>query len=78
MTREEPSLETLWLKNTGTMYEVQKIYRSNKTPSSKTFRDETSLCSFCMLFTEITIFQGHHQGYHMKTGTSCVKEWVLL
>jgi hypothetical protein len=29
VTREEPSLETLWLKNIGTMEEVQKIDRSN-------------------------------------------------
>jgi hypothetical protein len=27
MTREEPSLETLWLKNIGTMDKVQKIDR---------------------------------------------------
>jgi hypothetical protein len=40
MTREEPSLETLWLKNIGTMDEVQKIDCNNTTPSSKTFRDE--------------------------------------
>jgi hypothetical protein len=40
MTREEPSLETLWLKNIGTMEKVKKIHRSNTAPSSKTFRDE--------------------------------------
>jgi hypothetical protein len=40
MTREEPSLETLWLRSIGTMDKVQKIDRSNATPSSKTFRDE--------------------------------------
>jgi hypothetical protein len=40
MTREGPSLETLWLKNIGTMAEVQKIDRSNTAPSSKTFRGE--------------------------------------
>jgi hypothetical protein len=41
MTREEPSLKTLWLKNIGTMDKVQKkTDRSNTAPSSKTFRDE--------------------------------------
>jgi hypothetical protein len=39
MSREEPSLETLWLKN-KMMEKVQKIYRSYTAPSSKTFRDE--------------------------------------
>jgi hypothetical protein len=28
VTREEPSLETLWLQNTETMDKVQRIYRS--------------------------------------------------
>jgi hypothetical protein len=40
MTREEPSLETLWLQNIRTMDKVQIIDRSNTAPSSKTFRDE--------------------------------------
>jgi hypothetical protein len=40
MTREEPSLEMLWLKNIEMMDKVQKIDCSNTTPSSKTFRDE--------------------------------------
>jgi hypothetical protein len=39
-TREEPSLETLWLINMETMEKVQKIDRSYTAPSSKTFRDE--------------------------------------
>jgi hypothetical protein len=33
MTREKPSLETLWLKNIGTMDKVQKNDRSNTAPS---------------------------------------------
>jgi hypothetical protein len=41
MTREEPSLETLWLQNIETVDEVQRIDRSNTAPSSKTFRDES-------------------------------------
>jgi hypothetical protein len=40
VSREESSLKTLWLRNIGTMDEVQKIDRSNTTPSSKTFRDK--------------------------------------
>jgi hypothetical protein len=32
MTREEPSLEILWLQNIRTMDEVQIIDRSNATP----------------------------------------------
>jgi hypothetical protein len=40
MTREEPSLETLWLQNIRMTDEVQIIDRSNTAPSSKTFRDE--------------------------------------
>jgi hypothetical protein len=40
MTREEPSLETLWLQNIRLMDKVQIIDRSNTAPSSKTFRDE--------------------------------------
>jgi hypothetical protein len=40
MTREEPSLETLWLRNKETMEKVQKIDRSYIAPPSKTFRDE--------------------------------------
>jgi hypothetical protein len=40
MTRQEPSLETLWLQNIKTMDKVQIIDRSNTAPSSKTFRDE--------------------------------------
>jgi hypothetical protein len=43
MTREEPSLETLWLQNIRTMEKVQIIDRSNTAPSSKTFRDELLL-----------------------------------
>jgi hypothetical protein len=43
MTREEPSLETLWLKNIGTMEKVQKIDHSNTAPLSKTFRDEDQI-----------------------------------
>jgi hypothetical protein len=39
MTREEPSLETLWLQNIGTMDLVQIIDHSNTVPLSKTFRD---------------------------------------
>jgi hypothetical protein len=35
MTREESSLETLWLQNTETMDNVQRIDRSNTAPSSK-------------------------------------------
>jgi hypothetical protein len=38
--REEPSLETLWLKNIKTMDKVQITDRSDTAPSSKTFRDE--------------------------------------
>jgi hypothetical protein len=40
MAREEPSLETLWLKNIWTMDKVQMTDRSNTAPSSNTFRDE--------------------------------------
>jgi hypothetical protein len=40
MSREEPSLETLWLQNIRTMDKVQIIDRNNRAPSSKTFRDE--------------------------------------
>jgi hypothetical protein len=40
MTREEPSLEMLWLKNIRTMDKVQITDRSNAAPSSKTFIDE--------------------------------------
>jgi ethanolamine utilization cobalamin adenosyltransferase len=50
MTREEPSLETLWLKiykHTHTrktmMDKVQITDHSNTAPSSKTFRDELNL-----------------------------------
>jgi hypothetical protein len=43
MTREEPSLETLWLKNTRTMDKVQITDRSNPAPSSKTFSDEITI-----------------------------------
>jgi hypothetical protein len=35
MTREEPSLETLWLQNIETMDKVQSTDRSNTAPSSK-------------------------------------------
>jgi hypothetical protein len=35
MTREEPSLETLWLQNIRTMDKVQKIDRSNTALPSK-------------------------------------------
>jgi hypothetical protein len=45
MMREEPSLETFWLKNIGKIEKVQKIDRSNKAPSSKTFRDELAYYS---------------------------------
>jgi hypothetical protein len=40
MTREEPSLEMLWLKNIETMEKVQKIDHSNTAPASKIFRHE--------------------------------------
>jgi hypothetical protein len=50
MTREKPFLETLWLKNIGTMDKVQKIDRSNTTPSSKTFRDEPNILFYFNLF----------------------------
>jgi hypothetical protein len=40
MTREDPSLETLWLKNIRMMDKIQMTDPSNTTPSSKTFRDE--------------------------------------
>jgi hypothetical protein len=42
VSREEPSLETLWLRNMETMEKVQKIDRSYTAPSSKTFRDTSS------------------------------------
>jgi hypothetical protein len=51
MTREEPSLETLWLKNIGTMNKVQKIDRRKTAPSSKTFRDE-SACILDQYFSD--------------------------
>jgi hypothetical protein len=44
MTREEPSLETLWLQNIGTMDKVHITDRSNTASSSKTFRDEVPKC----------------------------------
>jgi hypothetical protein len=44
MTREEPSLETLWLQNIRTMDKVQIIDRGNTAPSSKTFGDEVKFC----------------------------------
>jgi hypothetical protein len=50
---DEPSLETLWLKNIGTMDKVQKIDRSNTTPSSKIFRDERLLLTSPL---HITVF----------------------
>jgi hypothetical protein len=40
MTREEPSLETLWFQNIRTMDKVQIIDHRKTAPSSKTFRDE--------------------------------------
>jgi hypothetical protein len=40
MTREEPSLETLWLKNFRTVDKVQIIDHSNTALLSKTFRNE--------------------------------------
>jgi hypothetical protein len=40
MMREEPSLETLWLKNIRTMHKVQISDPNYTAPSSKTFRDE--------------------------------------
>jgi hypothetical protein len=58
MTKEEPSLETLWLRNIGTMDEVQIIDRSNTTPSSKTFRDELKFEVFTMMKTSILGFLG--------------------
>jgi hypothetical protein len=39
MTREEPSLEMLWLQNIETMDKVQRIDHNNTVPSSKTFRE---------------------------------------
>jgi hypothetical protein len=45
MTREQPSLETLWLQNIETMDKVQRIDCSNTAPSSKTFRDESVMWS---------------------------------
>jgi hypothetical protein len=55
MTREEPSLETLWLQNIRTMDEVRIIDHSNTAPSSKTFRDELNQvkersCHYVCLF----------------------------
>jgi hypothetical protein len=47
MTREEPSLETLWLKNIKSMDKIQIIDRSNTAPSSKTFRDGMTLGTVC-------------------------------
>jgi hypothetical protein len=43
MTREQPSLETLWLQNIETIEKVQRTGRSNTAPSSKTFRDEANM-----------------------------------
>jgi hypothetical protein len=43
MTREEPSLETLWLQNIRTMDKVQIIDQSNAAPSSKMLRVEQGL-----------------------------------
>jgi hypothetical protein len=54
MTREEPSLETLRLKNIGTMDKVQKIYLRNTTPSSKTFRDEFEVDIFGIQLQAVT------------------------
>jgi hypothetical protein len=49
MKREEPSLETLWLKNIGAVDKVQNIDRSNTAPSSKIFRNEfNSLYLICL------------------------------
>jgi hypothetical protein len=48
-TREEPSLQTLWLKNI-TMDKVQIIDRSNTAPSSKKFRDNNIIS---LLFRDI-------------------------
>jgi hypothetical protein len=43
MTREEPSLETLWFKNKETMEKFQNLKSNNTAPSSKAFRDELPL-----------------------------------
>jgi hypothetical protein len=43
MTREEPTLETMCLQNTETMYKDQRVERSNTAPSSKTFSDEQTV-----------------------------------
>jgi hypothetical protein len=57
MTREEPSLETLWLQNIRALDEVQKIDRSNTEPSSETFRYELLLPLFQV--PRIAIFNIH-------------------
>jgi hypothetical protein len=43
MVREEPSLETLWLKDIRMMDKVQITVRRTTVPSSKTFRGEGCL-----------------------------------
>jgi hypothetical protein len=48
MTREEPSLETLWLQNIRMMDKVQIIDHSNTTPSSKTFREDHFVSNDCI------------------------------
>jgi hypothetical protein len=40
MTKEEPSLKTLWLQNIQTMDKVQRTDHSNTAASSETFRDD--------------------------------------
>jgi hypothetical protein len=51
MTREEPSLETLWLKNIRKMDKVQNADPSN-TAHRQTFIDEIAQC-----FVEAVIAQ---------------------
>jgi hypothetical protein len=53
MTREEPSLETVWLQNIRTMDKVQIIDRSNTAASSKSFRDAIGYA--CKLFFYICV-----------------------
>jgi hypothetical protein len=53
MTREEPSLKTLWLRNMGTIDKVQKIDCGNKTSSSKTFRGNFLISSATIIFSRI-------------------------
>jgi hypothetical protein len=71
MTREEPSLETLWLKNIGTMDKVQKIDRSNPLRSSAV------LCAVLRFrptwFSSVSPFERLNKLFKLNTSTF----WML-